>query len=487
MKYWVTEVFRNLKLWQKFLIYVLILIVIMTLLMCIMVIKLNTVNSAYQEILNNVVTLNRTYNLLERSLTELEQYLTAGISRSNEKFNTVFDELYRSINAMPLEFSTEEEQLAYNNIRGMLISLSQQADYCISAIRGRDALLAVDYYEQIKLIADDMKEAINYLVTANMSMSQDLYTILESDTARSIRSSWLAIGLVMAFGIINTITFSKSMTHSLTLLTRQSVKIAEHPEDVHTIDIKSNDEIGQLAFAFNQMSSNIRKYIDELNEKAMIEKMLNSAELRALQSQINPHFLFNTLNCIAQTAMKEEADDTYMLILNVSNMLRYNLRRMDAPVRFGDEIENLKRYIMIQKMRYGEDRIQYYIDIEDESVYEMTIPCLTIQPIVENAIIHGFENSEKKGWIRVSAKRIDDLYEIKIEDNGAGMNSETLARIMGKMQKNSPIIGHSTGIGIHNVAYRLTLLYGRDVFSITSEEGAGTCVILHIPVSYGSK
>ena len=242
------------------------------------------------------------------------------------------------------------------------------------------------------------------------------------------------------------------------------------------------------------MSKQIRRYIARLNEKANLENelrnselknlntqnMLRDAELKALQSQINPHFLFNTLNCIAQTAMFEDAAETNSLIITVSNMLRYNLRRLETPVTLGEEITNLNRYICIQKLRYG-DRIHFETDI-DEDTLSVQIPCLTIQPIVENAVIHGFESNECGGTIRVDAHRTSagELL-ICVEDDGIGMDAQTLSELQrtGETTKNRG--GHSTGIGIKNVINRLQLFYGKNIFEITSVAGQRSRVRLRIP------
>ena len=161
-------------------------------------------------------------------------------------------------------------------------------------------------------------------------------------------------------------------------------------------------------------------------------------------------------------------------------MLRYNLRRLETPVTLGEEITNLNRYICIQKLRYG-DRIHFETDI-DEDTLSVQIPCLTIQPIVENAVIHGFESSECGGTIRVDAHRTSagELL-ICVEDDGIGMEAQTLSELQrtGETTKNRG--GHRTGIGIKNVINRLQLFYGKNIFEITSVAGHGTVVRLRIP------
>lgn len=488
---------NNLKIWQKFTIFVLALLLVFSAFFIILVYNDNSINQTYQEIFGNVILLNETYGLLEASQSELEQYLTTKTIRSVESFNQTFDDLYRSINSMPQVFVTKEEQIAYNNMRGLLISLSQTVDECISASRGRNPLQAMEYYKTVQMIANEMESTINFLVFENMSASHEMYKFLEENTKNILKRALIFFVMTMLFVSFASITFIRKITGFLTLLTKQSTEIAKHPNVVHHINLEGNtDEFSVLADAFNQMGGQIKQYLDELQEKTAIENelktievnnlsmqnMLKTAELKTLQSQINPHFLFNTLNCIAQTAMLENANESYDLILKLSAMLRYNLRKLDSPVRFYDELANLERYIYIQKVRYG-DAISFRINIDDEDIYDIIMPCLSIQPIVENSIIHGFEKSEADGIIELHAYSDEQYFYVDISDNGVGMDENTLRRILSS-DRNEPLQGHTTGIGIQNVIYRLSLFYKQNVFSIRSVMNEGTCVTLKIPRDY---
>ncbi len=482
---------KNLKIWQKFIVFLLIMFLILAAWNVLILIRTSTVNNAYQNVLNNVVLLNDANELMDEALEELELYLTTKSFRSTESFNRKFDELYRAINSMPIRFSTQEEQIAYSDLRGLLITLNQQVDQSISDIRGRRPLDAMTSFDEVHRISEQMQSTINYLVFKYMASSDAVYSFLRQETDDLFEQSLLVWCPMLLLSIVASYVFVKNITASISLLTEQSLRIAQYPEQAQRIVTGDNDEIGLLADAFNAMGDNIKRYIAELREKADVEKelrdtelknlsmqnMLNAAELKALQSQINPHFLFNTLNSIAQMAMLEDAEETYDLIINVSGMLRYNLRRLDEPVRFREELENLNRYIFIQKTRYG-DAIDFEIRIDDPSVYDLMMPCLSLQPIVENSIIHGFEGGEGKGVICLTVTTDQEFHRIDIKDNGVGMERETIERIM-RVETSGK--GHSTGIGICNVIYRLTLFFGMEVFSISSELGKGTCVTLKIP------
>ena len=486
------SVIKRLKIWQRFVLFTICVMLILIIFSMLMLIRTNTVNTAYQSVLSNVVKLNQANGLVDETIEELELYLTTNNFRSIESFNRKLDETFKLINTMPVTYSSQKEQIAYNNLRGLLTTWNSQLNICIMWIRGRMPLMAMESFSTVQSIAEQIHETINYLVFNYMAACDDVYTYLSLETKNALQQSIMILLPVILLSLLSAYTFVKELTSPLEVLSRQSLEIATHPEEAHPISIDGENEFAQLANAFNAMDDQIRLYIGELREKADIEKnlretelknlsmqnMLNASELKALQSQINPHFLFNTLNSITQLAMLEEADETYELIINVSGMLRYNLRRLDTPVMLSEELENLNRYFYIQKVRYG-DSVDFDVQVKDPEILRILIPCLSLQPIVENSMIHGFESSEKKGMIHILCDSDEDNFIIRIEDNGVGMEPEIIERIMRADDEVNR--GHSTGIGMRNVMYRLALFYKEDVFDITSELGSGTCVILRIP------
>lgn len=468
-----------MKLGEKFTIYISILILLLAGNMFLIIEQSRIYTNSYQKILYNVYLLNETYSLLEETEDELEGYLTIKTISNNESFNKKFDELYRSINSMPIAFSTREEQFAYSNIRGTLITLNLKIEECLKAHRGRDPQATQRYYEEVKRIDNQMKTTIDYLVLKYMSASHEMYNYVEQDRQRSqIFIIATTFGMVI-FSFISTVTFVKKLTDSLKKLSGYVESFANEPENTHIVQIDSRDEVASLAEGFNMMAEEIRTYIRQANEKMQIEQELRDAELKMLQAQINPHFLFNTLNCIAQNAMLEDADKTYELILTLSGMLRYNLRQLDMPVKLRNELENLKKYIYIQNERYG-DKMEFRMEEIEEELLDIMIPSLTIQPIVENSVIHGLEGLERKGSILIQVGRRGDEVWVVVEDDGIGMDAEILDAI--KNSKEGKLSGHSTGIGIRNVIYRLKLYYGKDVFHIESVPGKGTKITLRLPM-----
>ncbi|SMC75062.1 sensor histidine kinase [Sporomusa malonica] len=223
--------------------------------------------------------------------------------------------------------------------------------------------------------------------------------------------------------------------------------------------------------------------MSEMKSKADLEKVLRETELKALQSQINPHFLFNTLNTIARLALLEGAPRTQEVVYALSDLLRNNLRNIDEMVTVGEEVQYIKNYLLIQETRFG-DRIQASINIPEE-LMEQRIPFMTLQPLVENAIIHGLEPKRYGGNINISGQMQGNQVEIMITDTGVGVNKAQIERIF-RNEKRLAGKGQTSGLGITNVHKRIQhyfgLQYGLEICS--GEQGEGTTVKICLPYGF---
>jgi sensor histidine kinase YesM len=284
--------------------------------------------------------------------------------------------------------------------------------------------------------------------------------------------------------LLATYWFSLSITRPVHQLTKAANELSQGRFN-QQIEVKSNDEIAFLARTFDKMRININDLILEIQQKAQLEHelqqsklLLKESQFRSLQSQINPHFLFNTLNTLSKKAYLDGAEETSDLIVSVAGLLRYNLKRIDRSVTLFEEVVVLNQYMEIQKARFS-DRLQFKSDI-DESCLHVKIPGLTLQPIIENAVIHAIEPEENGGTISFRIKNDGPRVIIEIEDSGKGMSRVKVEQLLkGNVVPNE---GHSTGIGFQNVVKRLYLFYGtEELVTIDSREGQGTKVVIQIP------
>ncbi|MCM8901027.1 sensor histidine kinase [Caldicoprobacter algeriensis] len=220
------------------------------------------------------------------------------------------------------------------------------------------------------------------------------------------------------------------------------------------VSVHSNDEIGEIYSSFNKMVKRIRQLLKEVSEQSRREK---EAELRALQAQINSHFLYNTLDSINWLAIKYGVDDISLIVNSLANFLRYSLNKGREFISIANELEQVKSYITIQKFRLkNKFDVKFHVDKE---VLPYTIIKLTLQPLVENAINHGFDGIDYKGLIEINAWKDDKYVYLEVTDNGKGGDVDSLNSML---LENENEILENRGYGIRNVNERLKLYFGED-------------------------
>jgi len=245
------------------------------------------------------------------------------------------------------------------------------------------------------------------------------------------------------------------------------------------VDVNSKDEIGDVGSSFNNMIVEIRNLISKVHEEHL---MREKARLEALQAQINPHFLFNTLNTIKWASIMSKADNIARLIGALGKLLEVSVNRGSEFITVSEETECLKSYILIQRARYNDKfKINYSID-PDTLCYK--VPKLILQPLVENSILHGFEDKEGLGIVDVRIEKSQTLLLICVADNGVGIPQEKIETLLLETENNKEK-GRFSGIGLRNVDERIKLYYGDDYgIEIKSVVESGTTVIVTLPLIY---
>lgn len=221
-------------------------------------------------------------------------------------------------------------------------------------------------------------------------------------------------------------------------------------------------------------------------EKNLLQKQ---TDLAYLQNQINPHFLYNTLECIRGQALNEGMLDIADTVKALAQFFRYSISVKGTVVTIEDEIANLRNYVAIQQYRFrGKFKLEVDLEEDDcEILRKCLIPKLSLQPIVENAIIHGLENTTENGVVTVKAFLVNHSVLLTIQDNGEGMERETLRHLNEKINKNLSDDGRvHSGIGLNNVQKRIQLFFGKEYgISVNSVKGLGTTVEMYFPVKTG--
>lgn len=235
----------------------------------------------------------------------------------------------------------------------------------------------------------------------------------------------------------------------------------------------------------------VNVYKEELNKKNMellkktktkleLEKALKTAEIKALQSQLNPHFLFNVLNTIGRLALLEGANRTEELAISFAEMMRDILKKSNQIITLKEEINYVEKYLKIQKIRF-DNMIEYSIDIQEE-ILNIKIPFMTLQPFVENSINHGLRCKENGGYVKIIGKSVGEYAYIRIIDNGVGMPNNKIDMILNNSFLGNISSNSSTGVGIKNVNDMLVNYFGEKYdIKIRSKINSGTTVEIKIP------
>ncbi len=448
------------------------------------------------------VLLEDMQNYLAESEKNLVLFIRTKDSDSKNNYQLNADLLNE--NAEKLKNILLADDYNIERLTNLIDTFTENAEDAIYAKQGRDANTMREKYNYVHQVGKYIMEEIQWLNLQQLEQNTEYYSALARNNIIVQKANLVMIVDILVLSCIIIFYITYKMTDPIMKLSQSAEEISKGNFDVDEVIVTSEDEIKIMAEAFNKMKSSVRNYIQELHNKSEIESklmekemqnlkmqtLLNNAELQSLQSQINPHFLFNTLNAGVQLAMMEEADRTSCFLENLAAVFRYNVRRLDKEVTLNDEINSVCAYIDLMKVRFG-DMISFGVEIKDEELMQLNMPPLILQPIVENACIHGIGEREEGGRIDIRVFRDEEDGLIEIIDNGVGMGKEVIDGIIdkasgGEAMPEKPKKGHTTGIGITNVIQRLRLYYKKDdVIDISSVKGEGTRIVVRIPTQEG--
>lgn len=282
---------------------------------------------------------------------------------------------------------------------------------------------------------------------------------------------------IIIFGIILvviiSVLISAKISRPIKQLEQSMKKVEEGNFDIN-LDIKGEDEVVKLSNTFNMMVARIRELMEQIVHE---QEAKRKSELNALQSQINPHFLYNTLDSIVWMAENGNSEDVITMVTALAKFFRISISRGKNIISVKEELEHAKNYLIIQKFRY-KNKFRFEFEAEEETLKYKTLK-LILQPIIENSIYHGIEYMMDEGVIKVSVQALDGKLLFKVSDNGLGMKKEILDNILSNQPKDES--GH--GVGVKNVHERIQLCYGKEYgLKIESEIEVGTVVKIWLPI-----
>lgn len=448
----------------------------------------------YNSILQRYMAMNELTNLSTEAVKQLNGYTNNPSKETEARFSYAVEKLERNYVELPTLINSGNKTTLLN-FKNMIASLVETMKLSAKDTERQEKNSALTRLEEAIQVNKFVHEEMLSLLNQELNTYNDFYVRMIRQSADLRKLGFWSLGLASALLFLFSYQFVGSITRPVRTLAAAAREISAGNFD-KPIEIKGRDELSLLTLTMNRMRISIKNLIEEMSIKAQLEKdlrdhklLLKESELRSLQNQINPHFLFNTLNMLAKKAYLEGAEDTSELIASVSGLLRYNLRSLKGMVTLREELHVIQEYLIIQKARFG-SRVGYELKL-DESCFTVPIPCMTLQPFVENAIIHAIEPLEQGGTIRIEVTRQNEQVIIEIADDGGGMKEEQIAAFFHFRDhdpEESVTVGTTTGIGIPNVIRRLQLYCGADdVVQISSDKDKGTVIRLTLPQQGGNK
>ena len=479
---------------SKFIIFVICLIIPIGICNIISLAMSKKIEDGYVNMLNNMLITNEIRQHIDNSLDSFNQYILNGTENKKENYNSEIFLAKQKIETLKNN-SDNSSQYILRDLDNTLDSYKDNSGKTISAYENKEGYIF--YYDDFiaaKNIASYCNIYASTLMQNYLETNSIAYKELNRNSSIIYVSLTIYLILILSMCVIYAMIFIRNISKGLKGIVETSNKVSKGQFEYYEGNKTDIYELDVLIKTFNTMIKDIKNFISSINDKLILEKKLKEEEmknlqyenalkefdLKVLQSQINPHFLFNTLNCVNATAIMENATTTSKLIKSVSNILRYSLRCMNTNSLLEEEINIVKDYIYIQECRF-DDRVKFNLSVNMD-MKKVKVPGMTIQPLVENAFIHGIESKEEGGCIDISINDEYGICSVIVEDDGVGIPKEILDKI-NNYNYDTQHIGHTTGLGINIVEKRLRYLYDKkDMFKVESEEGKGTKVYLKIPI-----
>jgi two-component system sensor histidine kinase YesM len=442
-------------------------------------------NRQYDAIMTNITTANSINGYIKPAIDTEMWNIVAGKKEFNDGDQyEIIEQVNSQIESMMANTDSDKSRIKLEVIRRTMGTLASYVDKMGAQIaRGSRVAENELVLDNIRGVSEVVEESVQDYMLFEVNQAGQQYKENRTQFARWTIIYMILLPCVLGFSIAAAWIISASIYIPIKKLHDVTTTITKN--DLQALVTSENvDEITELGMSFNIMIGKIRELLDA---KIREQENLKKAELRTLQAQINPHFLYNTLDTIVWMAEANKTADVIEIVRALSSFFRIALSKGKDWISIRQEIEHVASYLTIQKMRYR-DILDYKIEV-DEDILDGTILKLTVQPLVENALYHGIKNKRNGGAITVRARRTDhDLVLLEVHDDGVGFTPYKLARIQADMDSDSDAITlKDGGFGLENVNKRIKLFYGKQYgLTVDSQYQEGTRVTLAIPLKDGS-
>jgi two-component system, sensor histidine kinase YesM len=469
----------NLSIRAKILIALCVVILIMGSTNALLVVQVLNYSRQYDAIINNITNANSISGNIKPDIdTEMWKIVAGKVSFDKGQQYEIINSVNNKLNLMMANTDSPKAKIKLEGIRRTMQTLTEYVNQMGIQIANQSTAAENEkLLENIHFATSVVEEVVQDYALFEVRRTESQYQVMREGLVHWEIVAIALISVAIAFSIVAAWSLSKSIYTPIKKLHDVTATITKN--DLQVLVTGDNvDEITELGMSFNIMIGKIREL---LASKIKEQENLKKAELRVLQAQINPHFLYNTLDTIIWMAQSNKNEQVIEIVSALSKFFRISLSKGKDWITIGEEIERTRSYLTIQKIRYR-DILDFNIDVDDR-VTDNTILKLILQPLVENAIYHGIKNKRQGGTINIRAKlKNQNEVLIEVEDDGIGFTPEKLDQLRVELEDDSGDIRMESGFGIGNVNNRIRLYYGKQYgLTVESEYNTGTCVTLIIP------
>ena len=439
------------------------------------ILTMESQNKALRAILNNNAAI---FDIRIKSKNLLDKYSSYFLQRDEESNASLRHDIEEYREDIIVMRNTVLEKQYFREIEdylNMADSFLERLENGLKQMEGGKSSEQFDTYQNIAYAEELIELYYEHVYYALQNFDRQELGKITRRKEQAVRLLWFMAFLAGITTILSYRWFHRKVLNPIQNITVKVQAFYANQAEASEAPTAEYDELELLSAAFVRMKKRVERQMET-------ERLLKESEVKAMQARINPHFMFNTLNSCAQMAYIEGAHQTEHMLEALSDYFRYNLKDCNHIVTIREEIKNLQDYISIQKMRFGK-RISFLMECSFTEE-KATLPALVLQPLVENALIHGVGSMVSDGCICVRIASIENVFKISIYDNGLGMSEEVKNEIK-KMKSGEENTIASDGIGISNVYGRLYNYFGDQlVFAAKSAQGEGTTIKIEFPVLY---
>lgn len=484
---------KNTTLMSRLIRYFLAVIVIMLILNFYSISGFKAFYSNFYSLLKEPLQVQNFKNEIDDAYKSIENYAHSGSLEYSQKYKEITNKLNEQLKSIEAASKGSDYYLLKDTINILATFNEKSIQIMKQYDQGTGQIYINGQLSELSKLKGFLQIQIDSILQSQLVNVEKYYNNFFSDIKTEEIIIYIISFIVTVLCVLLSYRLSKHLSNPIHEVVLKLQKVSQGDFDVIPTKKTTNDEINVLIDSSNMMISDLKNMIEGMKKNAELEAKLSEQEIRnlevsnllkqsqlnLLQSQINPHFLYNTLNSISALAEIEEASQTKKMLDSMYSLIRYNLKKQNEKVTLKEEVEIIKDYIYIQKIRFG-NRIDYFLDIDKNALGHM-VPSMILQPFVENALVHGLEPKAGKGLLNLSIKKHTNIIVISIKDNGLGMSKEKIDEIL-LFDTTKPNESISKNIGIKNVIQRLKIINEENNVSITSEIGVGTEVVITLVI-----